>query len=120
MEPATAIDIHTRHDAADIALCGKVSEILNRHYPEHLWMVGADHQAGLIYVELPYDPIIRVYNLGFKLHITKLGNAKSMEKKVMKAGGELLERYKLKRGKASNDVLDLARENGLDRSHMTK
>ena len=120
MEATTAIDMPTEYDAADEELCRKVSEILNRHYPDHLWMVGADHHAGLIYVELPYDTLIHVYNLGFKLHINKLGNAKSMQKKVMKAGGELLERYKLKRGRASENVLGLAKENGLDRSSMTR
>ncbi len=120
MEVKTYIDTHTKNDAEDIIMCGKVSEILNRHYPDHLWMIGADHEAGMIYVELPYDTKIHVYNLGFKLHINKLGNAKSMQKKVVKAGGELLERYKLKRGRASQDVLGLAHENGLDRSHMTR
>lgn len=100
----------------DADLCRKISDILMMHYPEHLWMVGADHQAGMIYVELPYDSVIRNFQFGFNMHISKLGNARTMEKKVMKAGGELLERFKLKRGRADDGFLSLAKENGLDTS----
>lgn len=116
MDISTVIDIHTQNDAADIDLCRKVSEILNRHYPKHLWMVGADHKSGMIYVELPYETAIRAFPFGFALHIGKLGNAKTMKKKVMSAGGELLERFGLKRGAALKDTLGLAKENGLDTS----
>ena len=116
MEAVTTIDIHNEHDKADLELCGKVSEILNNNYPYHLWMVGCDHQAGLVYVELPYGKTTKLFPFGFALHIKKLGNAKSMKKKVVWAGGELLERWNLTRGRASEDVLGLAAENGLDSS----
>lgn len=117
MESVTTIDIHSENDLADRELCGKVSDILNRHYPNHLWMVGCDHKSGMVYVELPYETARRAFPFGFSLHIGKLGNAKSMQKKVMRAGGELLERFNLERGIASRDTLSLAKENGLDSSN---
>lgn len=116
MEAITSIDIHTEHDKKDLALCGEVSAILNKHYPKHLWMVGCDHASGMIYVELPYATKIMMFPYGFSLHIPKLGSVRTMKKKVVWAGGELLERFKLKRGMAADDVIDIAKQNGLDTS----
>lgn len=117
MEAITTIDVSGENDSADIELCGKVSDILNRAYPAHLWMVGCDHKAGLIYVELPYGNSVKAFPYGFALHIGKLGGAKTMKKKVQWAGGELLERWGLPRNKAHKDVLSIAGNNKLDSSH---
>lgn len=109
------IDIHTANDAADLIVCHQVNEILQKHYPNHLWAVGCNHEAGTVHVELPYQTRIQTrFPFGFLLHVSSMKNADEMEKKVMLAGGELLERYKLKRGAATSQTRLLAKENGLN------
>jgi len=76
-----------------VTLAKNVAETLNKHYPGHLWGVNVNEAGG----------IVTVYNLslsgnwGFVLHIKDLAIADDM-KKVMRAGGEILERYRLRRG----------------------
>lgn len=79
--------------AASLTLAKNVAETLNKHYPGHLWGVNVDDRGG----------IVSVYNLalsgrwGFIIKITDLAGADDMVK-VMRAGGEILERYRLSRG----------------------
>ena len=72
-----------------------VGEVLHAAYPGHVWRV--ETQQG----------IVTVHNLllsgkwGFRLRITEID---SMGKIVVRAGGELLERYNLSRAKRKNHV----------------
>lgn len=115
MEAYTDIDGHTERDAADIIVCHQVNEILQKHYPGHLWSVGCNHEAGTVHIELPYATRVKTrFPFGFLLYISSLKSASEMEKKVMRAGGELLERFKLERGRATKFSAMLAKENGLN------
>lgn len=115
MDAHTDIDIHTEHDAADIIICQQVNEILQKHYPGHLWAIGCNHDAGIIHIELPYQTRVQTrFPFGFLMHISSTKSYTEMEKKVMQFGGELLERYKLVRGPATDFSAALAKENGLD------
>ena len=42
------------HHTADIALCQRVSDDLTKHYPGHPWAIGADHEAGCLWIHLAY------------------------------------------------------------------
>ncbi len=115
MQSQIDIDGHTEHDAADIFVCQQVNEILQKHYPGHLWSVGCNHEAGTIHIELPYQTRVQTrFPFGFLMHISSTRSFAEMEKKVMLFGGELLERYNLARGAATNTSALLARENGLN------
>lgn len=115
---AVAIDIHSEYDAKDITLCKQINDILQKHYPGHPWMVGCNHKAGTIHIELPYLDRLRTrFPYGYMLHINKMVRPSVVRKKTIHAGGELLERYNLARGKATeNSELDAAMH-GLDRSN---
>lgn len=69
-----------------------VGEALYKHYPNHLWQVS--WQAGALVVK----------NLAISSHygfvLTKAANTEdsALEKQALLAGGELLERAKMKRG----------------------
>jgi hypothetical protein len=104
----------------DAELCCRIGEQLTRLYPGHMWRVGADHRAGTIVVDLPYQKIVwddatrqwKLYrNHAFMLHIQDV-LAQGGEDRVMRAGGEMLERFGLKRSGRDDDARFKAWENG--------
>lgn len=118
MELLKNIEISTENDVADIALAQKIWEILNELYPGHPWAVWADHRAtnGTCDIKLFYpNSKNQVYNYGYKLHIKNLDTS-FIRSKVMRAGGELLERYGLAAARADGNSTMDAREHGLDKS----
>jgi hypothetical protein len=101
---------------ADQDVCIAVGEDLTKHYPGYLWMVGCDHEAGTIQIDLQCDKPIGMERYGYLLHLSTVMGAGG-QKAVMRAGGELLERFGLRRKWAHPDTADIARENGLDVSN---
>lgn len=118
MEIHTEIDVHTPYDVADIELAKKIYDILDKYYSGHPWAVWADHRGtnGTADILLLYpNRNGQIYKFGYKLHIARL-DTPYIKKKVMVAGGELLERYGLPRARANiNSALD-AKNNGLDKT----
>ncbi len=78
-------------DLMDLAFAKRVSAVLQRHYPNYRWRVEADTRAKLIKVQ----NIDLSGSWGFVLHMTKISCDTDLERKVMRAGGETLERYGL-------------------------
>lgn len=78
-------------------LAKHMSEVLMAQYPDHAWAVNVDLKGG----------IATVFNLrlsgnhGFVMHLSKLLGLghKTFSKAVRDAGGELLERYHVRRGR---------------------
>lgn len=106
---------------ADVTLGKQVIEKLEELYPRHNWYVEANHQAGVVSVQLCYPTktqALRVWNHGMIIHIKNLQSAKDVHRKVRDAGGELLERARLARSGANPYTAYQARENGLDTSNM--
>ncbi len=81
-------------------VCKDVAEVLVAAYPGYLWAVNMNHR------------MVSVKNLdlsgkwGFQLDYGKVGA--DMHKIVM-AGGEILERYKMKRGWVDQDAIAMAK-----------
>jgi hypothetical protein len=77
----------------DFVMAKNMAEVLHRHYPGHLWAVTCEGAQG----------VASVRNLrlsgqwGFVLKLKDLYVDPSF-KSVVRAGGELLERYRLSRG----------------------
>jgi hypothetical protein len=98
---------------ADQDVCIAVGEDLNQAYPGYFWMVGCDHFAGTIQIDLQISKPIGLDKYGYLLHLsTVLGPGG--QKAVRHAGGELLERFGLRRRSAHEDTYEIAREHGLD------
>lgn len=99
---------------ADMDVCRAVGEDLSRAYPGYPWMVGANHEAGTCVVDLPevFKPV-KYRNWGILLHLSSLMGPGG-QKKVLFAGGEMLERLGLPRSAAPADAKNKARENGMD------
>jgi hypothetical protein len=101
---------------ADQDVCIAVGEDLTRQYPGYLWMVGCNHEAGTIQIDLQCDKPIGMERYGYMLHLSTVLGAGG-QKAVMRAGGELLERFGLRRGIAHEDTPEIARAHGLDVSN---
>jgi hypothetical protein len=86
-------DLTGTEDIAQMELCGRIGETLNRHYPNHLWAVS--WQGGVCVVK----NLAISAHYGFVLHPQKFATSSEMDKAAVWAGGELLERAKMVRGK---------------------
>lgn len=86
-------DLTGTEDIAQFEVAARIGETLNRHYPNHLWAVS--WQGGVIVVK--NLAISSFY--GFVLHPEKFATSSEMDKSAVLAGGELLERAKMARGK---------------------
>lgn len=92
------IDMTASPDVAalDFNTAREMAEVLHSAYPDHLWAVTCEGEKG----------IATVRNLslsgqwGFILKLREMYTSSDWKKRVLVAGGELLERYKLRRGAA--------------------
>jgi hypothetical protein len=101
---------------ADQDLCIAVGEDLTKNYPGYYWMVGANHEAGTIQIDLQVPKPVGLENYGYLLYISTVIGPGG-QKAVMRAGGELLERFGLRRLSAHVETDEIAAEHGLDTSN---
>ena len=84
----------------DFDIAKRVSEILNKHYAGYMWAVNVDSDTGMVQV--------RNFSLsglwGFNLHMKKV--QEDVEGKlIINAGGEILERFRVRVGQANSNQL---------------
>jgi len=89
-------------DDADRLLASTIGEILHKHYPGHLWAIYVNSE--------PTGGVVNIFNLrishkyGYVLHLTDLYPMDDIfKKKILMAGGEILERANMVRGAANGD-----------------
>jgi len=91
------------HMHEDQTIAAQVANKLHEHYPNHLWAVAVqraeDNTGGLIFVRNLALP----FNFGYVIQLADYKHDPSM-KIVIKAGGEILERARLKRGKWNGET----------------
>ena len=110
------IDSLARYAPRDLEVAAAIHQKLVEHYPGHQWAASADHATGMANIKLLYlDTQGLNGRYGFQLHLVKLASDPGM-KSVVRAGGELLDRYRLQRGAANDETSLRAREHGLDLS----
>lgn len=102
---------------ADVALAVAAYHKLEQHYPGHSWRTNADHAQGVLTVQLQYfDKLRRDANWGVRIKIHRLNSDPDL-RSVVRAGGELLERYGLPRHRrADAETRVAAVAHGLDKS----
>lgn len=106
--------------AADMIVCEKAMRVLQAAFPNHPWLIGADHGAGTVHIRLQYQGHnVTNSGYGFLLHMSSIMGA-DCEKKLRTAAGEILERFKLARDGATEQSAARALQNGLDLSCMVK
>ena len=89
---------------SDVNMAKEIAETLYKNYPGYVWMVNADTGNNIATIQL--GGVTGQY--GFYLHLDKLTAGMAQ---VMRAGGEVLERYKLTRGRRNDsEVGSLTRD----------
>lgn len=81
-------------DLRDMDMANRIGECLNKHYPGYMWGVGVHSETGMIYVQ----NFSLSGEWGFNLHYSVVQEDVEL-KIIMRAGGEILERYRLSRGR---------------------
>lgn len=74
---------------AEVALCKRIFAVLNAEYPGHAWGVEVMMDQGVCKVTIP---ALLGFNWGYIIHLDILD-----KKQIIKAGGEILERFKIPR-----------------------
>ena len=87
--------------ALDFNMSRDMAEALHAAYPGHLWAVTCEGDRGIATVR----NLMLSGNWGFVMKLSDLTTASDWKKRVITAGGELLERYKLRRGSADMDAI---------------
>jgi hypothetical protein len=83
--------VEAKDATREMRIAKQCADHLHQHYPGHLWAVNVNHDGGTV----------NIFNLalsnlyGYVLHLTTVEHDPNL-KCVMRAGGELLERAKLK------------------------
>lgn len=85
----------------DFALAKRLAESLHKAYPGHLWAVTCEGDKGIATVR----NLALSGRWGFTFLMSEIQDDPT-DKKVIMAGGELLERYRVRRAKADRDELD--------------
>jgi len=90
-------------DLANQSIAKEVAECLNKHYPGHAWAVTANVETGLVQVR----NLKLSGKLGFILKMDDMSTDPGM-RLVIRAGGEILERYRLsRRGINESEMSDI-------------
>lgn len=85
--------------ANDIVMAKTMAEALHAAYPGHLWAVTCDGKTGMADIR----NLALSGNWGFRLRLPDVYSASAFLKDVKMAGGEILERYNLSRGRLNVD-----------------
>ena len=87
--------------ALDFNVAKDMAETLHAAYPNHLWAVTCEGDKGIATVR----NLALSGNWGFVMKLSEMVTASDWKKMVIRAGGELLERYKLRRGSADQAAI---------------
>lgn len=93
--------------AYEEGLCAEIFTKLWEHYPRYDWKVRVDAVNGVAQIQLPF---LYRSTLGYVLHLDKLAGDPGL-RAIVQAGGNLLERWNLRRAKADRDALKGIRSN---------
>ena len=85
----------------DFNMARDMAEALHAAYPGHLWAVTCEGEKGIATVR----NMALVGDWGFVLNLHEMSSASDWKRRVVMAGGEVLERFKLSRGAASQDAI---------------
>jgi hypothetical protein len=79
----------------DYIMARDMAETLHKHYPGHLWAVTCEGRTGIATIRDLYLS----GQWGYVLKLPAIYSAAAMARDVMRAGGEVLERFRMARGR---------------------
>lgn len=88
--------------ANEMVIAKDMADILHNAYPRHIWAVNVDRAGGVAHVR----NLALSGQWGFVIKLPDVYSASEMKRQVLQAGGEILERYRVKRGALDWDRID--------------
>ena len=102
-------------DTLDFDMAKRCAEELMKHYPGYAWGVNVSSETGMVHVR----NMTLSGEWGFQLKLASIINDPSV-RLVVSAGGEILERFKARRGRASEDQIALLKTDAIGRYDVDK
>ena len=102
-------------DTLDFELAMRCGEELHKHYPGYAWGVNVSSETGMVQVR----NLTLSGEWGFNIKLITINSDPSL-KLLVNAGGEILERYKVRRGRASEDQIALLKTDAIGRYDVDK
>jgi hypothetical protein len=100
----STVDVTPDPENLQMEMMAKLAtQVLCKHYPEHLWMVGWAPGMTLVVKNMG----ISDGRYGFTVDAARAASISELEHCMMVAGGELLERCGVKRGAWSGEFMHL-------------
>lgn len=98
------LDLTSNPDIAanEMVIAREMADTLHTAYPGHLWAVNVDRANGVAHVR----NLALSGKWGFVLRLPEMYSASEMGAQVKRAGGEILERYRMRRGAMDWDKYD--------------
>ena len=87
-------------NANDLVMAKHMADTLHQHYPGHLWAVTCDGDKGIATIR----NLMLSGDWGFILKLPAIYSASEWDKRVLRAGGEVLERYRISRAGAERTM----------------
>lgn len=87
-------------EQSDMAIAKQVGEALQRHYPNHPWVISVQGRALIVrHLAIAAEVAAKIHREGFGSVLPKdrLGTPKQIRRTAVKFGGELLEAFGLPR-----------------------
>lgn len=86
----------------DEVMAKNMADLLHKTYPGHLWGVHVDGKQGIATIR----NLALSGNMGCVLHLPKTYSASEFDARVKRYGGEILERYRQRRGTVNPDHIE--------------
>lgn len=90
------------YEAADFERSKEIAEALNAQYPGHLWAVRVQGKQGIATIH----NMALSHDYGYVIKLDAIYSSSMMRYKAIKAGGEILERFNVMRGRADDEAMD--------------
>jgi len=101
-----SIDTPEGYEAQDLALANRMKDVLDAHYPGHMWLVRVQHKQGVAIIRnLSLRDRNGLQGIGAKMGMVRhIDQIRPDLKDVVRAGGELLERWGIPRGRFAEET----------------
>lgn len=98
------VDSTPDHENAQMMMLAKLgAQVLTKHYPNHIWMVGWAPGGVIVIKNMAIDD----GRYGFTVDAARAATISEYEKACVFGGGELLERCGVQRGSWNGEIMEL-------------
>lgn len=90
-------------EQSDMAIARQIAHALNKHYPDHLWQVSVQGRGIVLRhhaISMVAGAYLKREGFSYLMPRDKMGTPKQIEESAVSAGGNMLELFGIRRGRA--------------------